>query len=711
MAQYKVPQDVEADDKLLGPFSFRQFVYLLIAGGLIALMVALFQLFPLLALIPLPFVLLLGALALPLKKDQPMETYLAAIVSYYLKPRVRRWTPGQRDTTIAITAPKKVEEETRTRDITSEEATHRLSFLADIMDTEGYSIKGAEAKRMDEDLVAEANKMNDIFETNHYDNLESILAKDENARHEKVMQEMREEIINREENDVPGGNATAEPVSVSDTSNGPSVDMAKGVVDEQSVGPNFNSAVVVQPDLANDVVSQMTSTEKDKKNMQKTPKPSIIELANNPDYSVATISKEAKRIKERDEGEVFISLHQIMNPQEQNNMNMVMPGQMPQQMPGEAMVPGQMPQQMPGEAMVPGQMGAQTQMAMSGQQPTVTMPGQPEIMMPGQVAMQPQGVQNMQPTQQDMSQMMGQMPNQVGVQMGNQAVNQTVAQNTNQVAAQNAKTTNLGAAAMAANQKMPISPNRDIPTSTQSTLLISELRDNVVIMKDGSFRAVVACKSINFDLMSEMERESVEYSYQNFLNSLKFTTQILIRSQRVDIGPYLERLSEIRRKNDNMLLGVLMDDYINFVDILSQEANIMDKSFFIVIPYYTSVDAEKALEQTKNFFKSFSKAKAPVVSRIDRATYEKALSELTNRVDSVTSGLFQIGIHSVRLNTKELAELYYNFNNPDTAIREPLVDFSKLATMYVRKGEGEEPKNGQKEEATTTYSGADSGTE
>lgn len=233
----------------------------------------------------------------------------------------------------------------------------------------------------------------------------------------------------------------------------------------------------------------------------------------------------------------------------------------------------------------------------------------------------------------------------------------------------------------------PVPANKDLPTSTQATLLISELRDNVVIMKDGSFRAVVACKSINFDLMSDMEREAVEYSYQNFLNSLKFTTQILIRSQRVDIGPYLEKLSEIRRNNDNMLLGVLMDDYINFVDILAQEANIMDKAFFIVIPYYTSADAEKVLQTTKNFFKSFGKAKAPEVTRIDRATYDKALSELSNRVDTVTNGLFQIGIQSVRLNTRELAELYYNFNNPDTAVREPLVDFSKLATMYVKKGE------------------------
>ena len=252
---------------------------------------------------------------------------------------------------------------------------------------------------------------------------------------------------------------------------------------------------------------------------------------------------------------------------------------------------------------------------------------------------------------------------------------------------QNPNAAGIGSAAMAANQMAPISPNKDNPLSTQATLLISELRDNVVIMKDGSFRAVVACKIINFDLMSDMEREGVEYSYQNFLNSLNFTTQILIRSQRVDIGPYLNRLTEIRRNNDNMLLGVLMDDYINFIEILSQEANIMDKSFFIVIPYYTSPDAEKSLQETKNFFKTFSKSKGPEVTKIDRVTYDKAMTELNNRVDTVVSGLFQIGIHSVRLNTKELAELYYNFNNPDTAVREPLVDFSKLATMYVKKGE------------------------
>ena len=240
--------------------------------------------------------------------------------------------------------------------------------------------------------------------------------------------------------------------------------------------------------------------------------------------------------------------------------------------------------------------------------------------------------------------------------------------------------------AAVASQAVTPPPKQDNPSSTQATSLISELRDGLVIMKDGSFRAVVACQSINFDLMSNEEREGVEYSYQNFLNSLEFTTQILVRSQRVDIGPYIERLTQMRRNTDNMLLGVLMDDYINFINLLSQEANIMDKSFFIVIPYYSSNDIEKAVQQTKSLFKIFGSSTTPPITRINRDVYQKASEEIDNRVNAVIAGLFQIGINSVRLNTKELAELYYNFNNPDTAVREPLVDFNKVATTYVKKG-------------------------
>lgn len=223
--------------------------------------------------------------------------------------------------------------------------------------------------------------------------------------------------------------------------------------------------------------------------------------------------------------------------------------------------------------------------------------------------------------------------------------------------------------------------------TTQNSLLLSELREGMVIMADGSFRAVIACKSINFDLMSAREREGVEYSYQNFLNALYFPIQIFIRSQRVDIGPYLDRLEDIRRNQDNMLLNVLMDDYIQFIDALAQDANIMDKSFFIVVPFFPAGDAGKMMEQGKGLFdKFFGASKAAAVTKIDKASYEKAKEEIKNRVDSVISGLMQVGVQATQLNTKELGELYYNVYNPDTAVREPLGDFSNVTSTYVRKG-------------------------
>ncbi|HSW90623.1 MAG TPA: hypothetical protein VLF64_01355 [Candidatus Saccharimonadales bacterium] len=230
-------------------------------------------------------------------------------------------------------------------------------------------------------------------------------------------------------------------------------------------------------------------------------------------------------------------------------------------------------------------------------------------------------------------------------------------------------------------------PIKKRATTTQNSLLLSELRDSMVIMADGSFRAVIACKSINFDLMSSREREGVEFSYQNFLNALYFPIQIFIRSQRVDIGPYLDKLEDIRRNNDNMLLNVLMDDYINFIDALAQEANIMDKSFFIVVPYFPAGDMSSVVEQGKGLFgKVFGGTRTNnTITKIDKVTYEKAKDEIKNRVDAVLSGLLQVGVQSTQLNTKQLGELYYNVYNPDTAVREPLTDFNNVTSTYVRK--------------------------
>lgn len=232
------------------------------------------------------------------------------------------------------------------------------------------------------------------------------------------------------------------------------------------------------------------------------------------------------------------------------------------------------------------------------------------------------------------------------------------------------------------------------PNSTQNTLQIAEVRDGIVIMNDGSFRSIVMVKSINFDLMSPQEQEAVEYSYQGFLNSLYFQIQIFIRSRKVDLRPYIEKLNKIRSEHDNMLLALLMEDYVQYMSELSQQTNIMDKNFYIVIPFFPVVEVQKALTQNKNFLsgitKLFDRAEQHVV--INEADLEKAKTELRNRVQAVLSGLQQCGVQGLPLDTQELIELYYDSYNPDTATRQKLKNFSNLTADIVTKGNGAAPQ-------------------
>jgi hypothetical protein len=233
-------------------------------------------------------------------------------------------------------------------------------------------------------------------------------------------------------------------------------------------------------------------------------------------------------------------------------------------------------------------------------------------------------------------------------------------------------------------------PQKTNPNSTQNMLQIAEVRDGIVIMNDGSFRSVVMVKSINFDLMSPQEQESVEYAYQGFLNSLYFPIQIFIRSQRIDLQPYIEKLDRIRTEHDNMLLALLMDDYVGYIEQLAQQTNLMDKRFYLVIPYFPVIDPQKAITQSKNFFTGFAQLfntrEDHVV--INEQDLEKAKNELRNRVQAVLGGLMQCGIQGLPLDTQELIELYYDSYNPDTATRQQLKNFNDLTADIVVKGQG-----------------------
>lgn len=243
----------------------------------------------------------------------------------------------------------------------------------------------------------------------------------------------------------------------------------------------------------------------------------------------------------------------------------------------------------------------------------------------------------------------------------------------------------------AANPKPPTPSN---PNSTQNALQIAEIRDGVVIMNDGSFRSVLMVKSINFDLMSQQEQEGVEYAYQGFLNSLYFPLQIFVRSQRIDLQPYIDKLDKIRTEHDNMLLAMLMEDYINYIDLLSQQTNIMDKKFYVVIPFFPITTVQKALTQSKNFFSGLSSMfnKKELHVTINETELEKAKTELRNRVQAVLAGLQQCNIQALPLDTQELIELYYDTYNPDTATRQQLKNYNDLSADVITKGEGMAPQ-------------------
>lgn len=236
------------------------------------------------------------------------------------------------------------------------------------------------------------------------------------------------------------------------------------------------------------------------------------------------------------------------------------------------------------------------------------------------------------------------------------------------------------------------------PNSTQNHLQIAEVRDGIVIMNDGSFRSVVMLKSINFDLMSPQEREGVEFSYQQFLNSLYFPVQIFIRSEKIDLRPYIEKLDKIRSEHDNMLLAMLMDDYIGFIDELSSQTNIMDKHFYVVIPFFPKTETKKTSKSGKASTKSmfdgifgmFGNNSTHVV--INEIELEEAKTELRNRVQAVLAGLQQCGVQGLPLDTQELIELYYDTYNPDTATRQELKNFDDLTTPVVTKGQGTAPQ-------------------
>ncbi len=320
MATYKVPQDVEADDKLLGPFTFRQFLYLCVVTMAIAIAWALSRISIGLAIIPMPVIIFFGALALPLRKDQPMEIYMAALVSFYLKPRRRLWDPDGIDSLIEITVPKTVEVQL-TKDITQNEAERRFSYLAEIVDSQGWAVRGSGLKTpnsaMNSDVYFEAQQIQDVLDDNNsvMQALDYKLNQSDAKRHQEMV-------------DLASGK-TMTPPSISHFnyfSNSPAPDPTnQGVAPTPTYSqyldynpyPEEMHQAVLQPIDADEKLDQpeITPTPKTTDNplsdtSEKPLSPDIINLASNNDLSIEAIAREANRIQEKKdlEEEVVIKL-------------------------------------------------------------------------------------------------------------------------------------------------------------------------------------------------------------------------------------------------------------------------------------------------------------------------------------------------------------------------------------------------------------------
>jgi type IV secretory pathway VirB4 component len=226
--------------------------------------------------------------------------------------------------------------------------------------------------------------------------------------------------------------------------------------------------------------------------------------------------------------------------------------------------------------------------------------------------------------------------------------------------------------------------------STQDMVLIAEIRDGVVVMRDGSLRAVIMASAINFDLMSQAERDAVEYSYQNFLNSLHFPVQIVVKSQKMDLDNYIAKLKQLKSEQDNPLLAQLMDDYISNITLLVEEVNIMDKQFYVVVPYFPPATTKlKKKNIATGLAGVFKKQTVTTLGETDFAMFKQ---ELTQQVELVAGNLSQMGVRNIPLNTQELIDLYYASYNPDVAQSQSMIDAGQLQTPAVTQGTGDAPQ-------------------
>lgn len=209
--------------------------------------------------------------------------------------------------------------------------------------------------------------------------------------------------------------------------------------------------------------------------------------------------------------------------------------------------------------------------------------------------------------------------------------------------------------------------------ATHQHLDIAEIRDDIVLLKDSTVRAVLLVSSLNFSLKSEDEQEAIIQAYITFLNSLDFPIQIVIQSRRMNIDGYLASLKEQEKKTTNELLKAQINEYRSFVGELVEIGEIMQKRFYVVVPY------DPLSDKQRGFFSRLGQAVSPTfAAKLSAEYWEKRKVQLSQRVASIAGALTSMGLSVVRLDTQSLIELYYTAYNPDLFETERLGDLGAV---------------------------------
>jgi hypothetical protein len=193
--------------------------------------------------------------------------------------------------------------------------------------------------------------------------------------------------------------------------------------------------------------------------------------------------------------------------------------------------------------------------------------------------------------------------------------------------------------------------------ATQHFVPIRDIKDGVVIKRNGEMLMILLASSVNFALKSLDEQKAILQQFQSFLNTLDFSLQIYIQSRKLNIEPYLQLLASLEGKQDNDLMKIQLQEYIEFIRAFTTEVDVMSKGFFVVVPY-----SPTKINLQKSFTNIFGGGRS--ASMTDDQQFEEHRLQLEQRVGMVTQGLASVGVRTMKLQKDELVELYYHLYNP-----------------------------------------------